>query len=359
MAAIDIPLALLVSFSVSFFSVFLLKRLAVKIKLVDTPDHRKTHVGQVPLVGGISIFLGISASFLFFPNSGAEITAFLIAAVLIVVVGLLDDHFELKVRYRLLAQLIAALIITVGSGVTIESLGIFGTEGRFELGMMSIPFTVFSIMVAMSAFNFLDGIDGLSGMLFMVAMLAIISMCIRVSGSELSNYIVPLIFLIAVIPYMVLNLGILGGHHRVFLGDAGSMLLGLAAAWLIIRYTQGRVEVFSPVTGLWFIAVPLMDMLAIVIRRSVNRKAPFQPDRNHLHHLFMNYGLGDRHALLVISVMSVVCALIGVFAEIYAVPEGSMLIAFLLIFFIYYQVTARIEKKQSGAAAPSNIKDVE
>jgi len=349
----NIPLVLIVSFVVSFFSVFLLRRLALKVNLVDRPDHRKNHVGAVPLVGGLSIFLSISSAFILFPNSGSEIIALLIAAVLIVIIGLLDDQFDIEVRYRLLAQLIAALVITVGSGVTIDTLGIFGTQGPFELGWFSIPFTVFSIMVAMNAFNFVDGIDGLSGMLFMIAMLAIIIMCIWASGTGIANFIVPLIFFIAVVPYMAFNLGLMGRHNRVFLGDAGSMLLGLIAAWLVIRYTQGENIIFSPVTGLWFIAVPLIDMLAIVIRRSVNGKAPFHPDRNHLHHLFMDRGMSDRKALLVIGALSIAFAAIGILSEKYALSQLFMLITFLGLFFGYYQLMSRFEKQNHNQLHPA------
>lgn len=344
MTVTDILQALIVSFGVSFFSVFFLKHLALKFDLLDIPDHRKNHIGQVPLVGGLSIFLGIAAAFLLFPASGTEITAFLVAAILIVSIGLLDDQFDLKVRHRLLVQLLASLVITLGSGVTIQTLGEFGAGGGLQLGWFSVPFTVFSIMVAMNAFNFLDGIDGLSGLLFMIAMLAVISMCLLVSGSALANYIVPLVFFMAVIPYMIFNLGLLGRHNRIFLGDAGSMLLGLAAAWLIIRYTQGASRVFTPVTGLWFIAVPLMDMLAIVIRRPMNGKAPFHPDRNHLHHVFVDRGMSDRRALLMIGTLSLIFAGFGVVSEIYSFSQLSMLAAFLLIFFVYYQLMAHLEK---------------
>ena len=146
---------------------------------------------------------------------------------------------------------------------------------------------------------------------------------------------------------MAFNLGLLGHHNRVFLGDAGSMLLGLIAAWLVIRYTQGDQIIFAPVTGLWFIAVPLIDMLAIVIRRSVNGKAPFHPDRNHLHHLFMDHGMSDRAALLVIGALALLFAFVGILSEIYAYSQLSMLIAFLLIFFIYYQLMSYFEKQKT------------
>lgn len=346
MASLNIPLALFICFSVSLASVFVLSRLAFKIDLLDSPDHRKNHDGHVPLVGGISIFLGVASSFLFFPVLGQEMTALIIAAILIVAIGLLDDHLDIKVRYRLFMQFMAAIVITIGGGMMIETLGVFGTGRVFELGIFSLPFTIFSIMVAINAFNFLDGIDGLTGLMFMIAILAIITMCGSAAISNVSFHIIPLAFLAAIIPYMASNLGLLGKQNRVFLGDAGSMLLGLVVAWLLIRYTQGSGKFFSPVTGLWIIAIPLMDMLAIVTRRSRNGKAPFEPDRNHLHHLFMDRGMSDRKALIVIGSLSIVFAAIGVLSELYAVSQLTMLIAFLVIFFGYYQLVAHFENQK-------------
>ncbi|MCP3951747.1 MAG: undecaprenyl-phosphate alpha-N-acetylglucosaminyl 1-phosphate transferase, partial [Desulfobacterales bacterium] len=263
MPSLNIPLALLVSFGVSLASAFILRYLALKISLVDIPDHRKSHVGHVPLVGGISTFIGVVAAFLLFPELGREITAFLIAAILIVATGLLDDQFDIKVRHRLLMQFIVSLIIIIGGDMSIKTLGVFGSEGHFQLGVFSLPFTIFSIMVAMNAFNFIDGIDGLSGLLFMIAMLCIIILCMLENGNSLNNYFIPLVFFVAIIPYMAFNLGLLGSNYRVFLGDAGSMLLGLIVAWLLINYTQETSsKTFSPVIALWIIAIPLMDMLA-------------------------------------------------------------------------------------------------
>jgi UDP-GlcNAc:undecaprenyl-phosphate GlcNAc-1-phosphate transferase len=343
MHSLNIPFALLVCFSVSLISALILRRLALKMNLVDAPDHRKSHVGRIPLVGGISIFMGVASAFAFFPHLGREITAFLIAAILIVMIGLLDDQFDLKVRYRLSMQFIVSLVIIIGGDMRIETLGVFGSDGVFHLGAFSVPFTIFSIMVAMNAFNFIDGIDGLSGLLFMIAMLAIIIMCVLKDSSSINNYLIPLVFFIAIIPYMAFNLGLLGNNYRVFLGDAGSMLLGLTVAWLLINYTQDH-NVFSPVTALWIIAVPLMDMLAIVVRRVRNNKAPFHPDRNHLHHLFIDRGMGDRQALIVIGLLSLMFAAFGILSEIYSFSELTMLIAFLVIFFAYYQLMSYFEK---------------
>jgi UDP-GlcNAc:undecaprenyl-phosphate GlcNAc-1-phosphate transferase len=342
MASLKIPFALSVCFSVSLLSIFLLSFIAVKINLVDAPDARKLHDGNVPLVGGLSIFLGVASALLFFPVFGQQITALMVAAVLILVIGLLDDHYDIKVRYRLFTQFMAAVVITIGGGMMIETLGVFGSEGSFQLGIFSLPFTIFCIMVAINAFNFLDGIDGLTGLLFLIAMFAII-MCAPLNAGNARTLILPLIFIAAVVPYMAFNLGLLGKRNRVFLGDAGSMLLGLVAVWLLIRYTQGEGKMFSPVTALWIIAIPLLDMLSIVTRRSRNGKAPFEPDRNHLHHLFMDRGMSDRKALIVIGSLAVVFAAIGVISEAYGFSQLIMLGLFLALFIGYYRLMAHYE----------------
>jgi len=347
MSPLDIPLVLLVSFGVSLISVFILRQLALKVNLVDAPDHRKNHVGSVPLVGGISIFVGVASAFALFPDLSREITAYIVAAILIVIIGLLDDQFELKVSFRLTMQFIVSLVIIIGGDIRIEELGAFGSGGDFHLGAFSLPFTIFSIMVAMNAFNFVDGIDGLSGLLFMIAMLSVVILCMLVKGSSINNYLIPLVFLVAIMPYMVFNLGLLGKHYRVFLGDAGSMLLGLTVAWLLVHYTQHPRDVFSPVTALWIIAVPLMDMLAIVVRRARNGKAPFHPDRNHLHHLFMDHGMSDRQALFVIGMLAMGFAATGILTELYQVPNLIMLIIFLLIFFVYYHLMSFFENQKN------------
>jgi len=351
MSSLNIPLILFVCFSVSLVSVFVLRRLAIRINLVDSPDHRKNHDGEVPLVGGISIFLGVASTFLFFPVLGQQLTALVIASILIVAIGLLDDHYDIKVRYRLFMQFLAAMVITIGGDMMIRDLGMLGFGGNVGLGFFSLPFTVFVIMVAINAFNFLDGIDGLTGLMFLVSVSAMIILALVVADSA-QSYIIPMTFIVAVIPYMCFNLGLLGKHNRVFLGDAGSMLLGLVVVWLLIRHTQGASKIYSPVTAVWIIAIPLMDMLAIVARRSRNGKAPFEPDRNHLHHLFMDRGMSGRKALLVIGSLSILFAAIGIFSEKYQFSQLSMLAAFLVLFFGYYQLMSHFEKQNQRQALP-------
>jgi UDP-GlcNAc:undecaprenyl-phosphate GlcNAc-1-phosphate transferase len=128
------------------------------------------------------------------------------------------------------------------------------------------------------------------------------------------------------------------------MGDAGSMFVGLSVIWLLTMGTQGEQASFSPVTALWICAIPLMDMLAIVVRRYKNGKSPFKPDRDHLHHILQRAGLSPKRALVAISSVAVVMSSIGLAGEYFNVAESFMLISFLAMFTIYNLVVRKITK---------------
>ena len=140
----------------------------------------------------------------------------------------------------------------------------------------------------------------------------------------------------AILPYIMLNLGILGRRYKVFMGDAGSTLIGFTVIWILLETTQGKTHPISPVTALWIIAIPLMDMVAIMYRRLRKGMSPFSPDRQHIHHLIMRAGFTSRQAFVLITLAAALLASIGVLAEYsHFVPEWVMLVLFLLAFFLY------------------------
>ena len=140
----------------------------------------------------------------------------------------------------------------------------------------------------------------------------------------------------AILPYILLNLGILGRRYKVFMGDAGSTLIGFTVIWILLETTRGPTHPISPVTALWIIAIPLMDMVAIMYRRLRKGMSPFSPDRQHIHHLIMRAGFTSRQAFVLITLAAAILASIGVLAE-YSriVPEWVMLVLFLLAFVLY------------------------
>jgi UDP-GlcNAc:undecaprenyl-phosphate GlcNAc-1-phosphate transferase len=154
----------------------------------------------------------------------------------------------------------------------------------------------------------------------------------------------PLILATATIPYLIFNLGLASKARKIFMGDAGSMFIGLSVIWLLTMGTQNENASFRPVTALWICAVPLMDMLAIVVRRYKNGKSPFKPDRDHLHHILQRVGYSSRKTLLIISISAVAMSIIGLAGEYFNVPDIIMLTGFIFMFVCYVVVIRKITK---------------
>ena len=154
-----------------------------------------------------------------------------------------------------------------------------------------------------------------------------------------------LVLIVVITPYILLNLGAFGRKRKVFMGDAGSMLIGFTVIWLLLLSSQnGTKPPLRPVTALWLIALPLMDMAAIMIRRIRRGDSPFKPDREHLHHIFQRLGFTSTQTLIVIFSISALYAGIGIYSEMVGVPEYIMLYGFLVCFLIYLTLLSNIWK---------------
>ncbi len=318
-------------FSVAFL--FFARKVAKKIGLVDKPNYRKRHQGLIPLVGGISVYAGIC--FYFFlgarhliPHSGL----YLLCAGLLVLVGALDDRFDISVKFRASVQALVAVLMMAVAELYLRSLGLILGPWELTLGPFGYVVTLFAVWAAINAFNMVDGIDGLLGGLSCVSFGAM-GLLLLFSGQPLlAGWCFAAIA--ATIPYILLNLGILGKRYKVFMGDAGSTLIGFTIIWLLLQSTQGHFHPMNPVTALWIIAIPLMDMIAIMYRRLRKGMSPFSADRQHIHHLIMRAGFSSREAFVLITSAAVLLAAIGVIGE-YIFPEWVMLVLFLLAFMLY------------------------
>ncbi|MDZ7901597.1 MAG: UDP-N-acetylglucosamine--undecaprenyl-phosphate N-acetylglucosaminephosphotransferase [Rheinheimera sp.] len=252
----------------------------------------------------------------------------------IVILGVFDDFLDLSVKLRLCAQVIIALVMMYGLQLYVGNLGNLIGTGDLKLGYIGIPFTVVAVIAAINAFNMIDGIDGLAGMLSGVSFVSLTLM--MGVGGQLEHAVLPMVLVFAIIPYLLFNLDLVGkGKGKIFMGDAGSMLIGLSVIWLLIVGSQSDSASFRPVTALWVIAIPLMDMVAIMIRRMRKGQSPFMADREHLHHIFLRLGLNSRQSLVVITSLASMLATIGVVGEYLLVPDGVMLLLFLLMFAFY------------------------
>jgi UDP-GlcNAc:undecaprenyl-phosphate GlcNAc-1-phosphate transferase len=324
----------LTAFCFALIAIKVFKPIAIDVGLVDKPNARKHHNGQVPLIGGISIFAAVlAASLIWLPNT-LELRMYLVASAMMVFIGALDDKFDLKVRIRIVGQIIIASLMIYGVGGYISNLGNLFSFGDIELGPIGIIFTYFAIIVVINAYNMVDGIDGLIGSLSLNTFTAIAVLFLISGNTSYLSY--PLILATATLPYLIFNLGYFKSYSKkIFMGDAGSMFIGLSVIWLLTIGTQGESASFRPVTALWICAIPLMDMLAIVMRRYRKGKSPFKPDRDHLHHILQRAGLSSRQTLVVISIASALMSILGVLGEYFQVPESIELVLFVLIFILY------------------------
>jgi len=338
----EVLISIITSFFFAFIAIKFFKPVAIEVGLVDKPNERKLHAGHIPLIGGISIFIAVlMASLLWLPNT-LELRMYLIASAMMVFIGAVDDKFDIKVRIRIIGQLIVASLMIYGVGGYISNLGNLFGLGDVTLGPSGIIFTYVGIIVVINAFNMVDGIDGLIGSLS-INTFASIAVLFIMSGQ--TNYIsYPLILATATIPYLIFNLGLNKKAKKIFMGDAGSMFIGLSVIWLLTMGTQNEHASFRPVTALWICAIPLMDMLAIVVRRYKNGKSPFKPDRDHLHHILQRVGYTAREALVIISTFAVVMSVIGLTGEYFEVPDLIMLTGFIFMFASYIVVIRKITK---------------
>lgn len=337
-------LYLLSAFAITGASLLALKPLAVRIGLVDIPGGRKTHLKATPLVGGLGIFLGIVCISLVMPGISAEFAPLLSLSALILFIGTVDDAKELTPFARMLGHGLVALAMAIVAGVELNSLGAILTESTVNLGIMTIPITVFATVGVINAINMSDGIDGLSGGLVIVTLI-FISILAFSSGDAVTGGFC-LIMICSITAFLSLNFR-RPWHKKalVYLGDAGSTMLGFILAWLLISSSQGLVPIFSPVYALWFLAIPLFDTVNLLIKRPLRGRSPFSPGNDHLHHMLLSRGFSVEQAVLIILTLALIGGGIGLFGLSAGFKESTMFQFFIVLFSLYFCFSDKIQKK--------------
>jgi len=336
-----IVLACALAAGISAIALVLLVRLAEPLGLVDRPNSRKLHVGHIPLVGGLSVFIGVLCAALWLGGLSHFMRILLATSAVLALLGALDDRYDLSVRARLLVQTAAILTVIGTTGVYIHSVGhLFGHE--LTLGWLGVPFTVVAVIGLLNAFNMMDGIDGLAGGLSLVTIGAILlySNAPQIQGPTA----LMLLTGCALLPYLATNLGLVG--RKIFLGDAGSMVLGYLFAWTLIDFSQATPKHISPIDVLWCVALPVLDTLAVMYRRMRQGKSPFKPDRGHIHHILLGAGLSSRRALACLIALAATLAFFGSLTRMLG-TEAS-LVTFGALVMVYTITTTRIWLRQVG-----------
>lgn len=290
----NIFLSTALAFLITFFAIPVIIEVAKNKKLFDEPDERKVHKAVIPTLGGLGIFAGfILATLMGVPASiSNQLQYFIAAALVIFFLGIKDDILVLSATKKFIGQLIAAGIIIRFGGIQINNMhGLFGV---YEIPhFASVVLTLFTVIVITNSFNLIDGVDGLAGSLglltsivFGVYFLSIGQMMFAVMALSLAG---------SLGAFLIFNFS----PAKIFMGDTGSLLLGLLNSIFVIKFISfADNSVYpiesAPAIGFAILIVPLFDTLRVFSLRIFNRRSPFSPDRNHIHHFLLDLGLSHR-----------------------------------------------------------------
>ncbi len=272
-----------------------------RIGLVDQPDqHRKLQAQAIPLGGGAAVFLATVVVLGGLISMGSpwrmhinenltNLAGSTLACTWIVVLGLLDDRFGLRGRQKLAGQLLAAAVLMT-CGLLIRSIGIFGME--IDLGLLAVPVTLIWLTGAINSVNLLDGMDGMATVIGIILSLAICALALITHHAAVA--VTALVFAGALVGFLPFNLS----PARIYLGDAGSMLIGMIVGCLSIRATvkgAGTVLLAAPLAVM---TIPILDSFAAIVRRKLAGQSIYAPDRGHLHHRLLAH-FGSKYKVLV------------------------------------------------------------
>jgi UDP-GlcNAc:undecaprenyl-phosphate GlcNAc-1-phosphate transferase len=331
---------------------YLIARLAVsggyRLGLVDRPNERKQHTGAVPLAGGIAIFVTVAFGVLFL-DIAPYTREMMVIALGVFLVGVFDDNNHVNPWLRLGIQYTAGIALATYGGIAIYNVGNLLALGDIPLLMLTVPLTALSVAGLSNAYNMIDGIDGLAGSMIALP-LAVLYALAFAAGHPMA----PLLGLILV-PlgvYLVFNLG---PNNRLlpkmFLGDGGSVTLGFLVTASLVYFSQGENALILPVTALWLVTVPLMDMLATMLRRAKHGRKLMEADRSHLHHTLIDVlGFTPRQALLLLATYAGACAMLGLWLE--NIPEYLSLACYFALFCLHCLFVMQAGRKQPVIATP-------
>ena len=326
----------------------LLRPVAINLGIVDRPGGRKRHLGEIPLIGG-PLILVVTLTGTLFLSTDFPAGAFL-GGGLIVLLGLMDDKYEVSAKIKLTTQIFIACLVILIDQELIVDIGILSNSfANPALQPIHFALAVLAIVVGVNALNLIDGIDGLAASIVLVTLLNA-NLIFVFSGLSVPIDILSYSVLLAgtLSSFLVFNLGLINGR-KVFLGDSGSMLVGLFITNMLIEISQAPSSnsgIVVPATlCLWLTAVPVADMLVTFLGRSLKGKSPLAPDRTHLHHRLRDMGLSKWTVLLIILSTSFVIFWVGALLT-HHLGEAASLLGYGLFLIGHFFVIAALNSAQ-------------
>ncbi len=326
-----------------------LRPVALRYGLLDRPDGRKDHDLPTPSTGGIAMLVGIYVTIVVFGIVTPLSASYLAAAALVVLIGFIDDRYDVRWWLRVIAQCAAVLVMVYG-GVRVDHvIRVFAMKPT-GLGALSVPFTMFATVGVINAINMTDGVDGLAGGLVLAALCMLEAAALYSGNFGLAERLV--IFAGAVFGFLMMNMRLpWQPRARAFMGNAGSALLGFTIAWVAFGLTQNEHHPVTPILAPWLVATPLIDCVSLILHRIVSGHSPFRADRNHMHHLMLEAGFTPSQLVATLVVINLALGLFAGVALFVGVPQPLLVIAFVCLCVGYFWLTRRRHRAVGAFAA--------
>ena len=323
-----VALALLTALVVSFLMTPVVKSFAYKVGAIDVPkDERRMHHKPIPRLGGLAIFAGFMASILLFVDIrlNPQMQSILLGAVIIVVLGVVDDIMALPAKLKFVIQIVAALIPAL-NGVSIQALSnpnIFSPNAYWVLNWLSVPITVLWIVGITNAVNLIDGLDGLANGVSAISAATVLVIALICSEAQVAVVMAALGG--ACVGFLPYNLN----PAKMFMGDTGATFLGFILSTMSIQGLFKFYAVISFAVPFLILGLPIFDTAFAMIRRMAHGQSPMHADRGHIHHRLIDMGLNQKQAVATLYVIS---AILGLSAVVLTTSgEGRAMLLFLVL----------------------------
>lgn len=324
----------------------LLARTAGAWGLVDRPGDRKSHHGEVPAVGGIAMGVAFLIAYAV-TGLAASLSLLLAAAVALTLAGgLLDDRYDLGSFPKFGFQIAAAALLAASGDALLTHLGHLVTPNLFTLGSWALPLTIFALVGVMNALNMSDGLDGLAGALALAACVNF-GLAASLSGHA-SEFAAICIAAGAALGFLYFNArSPWRARAAVFMGDAGSLTLGLLLGWFAVRLAMAERPALAPIAAVWILALPIGDTVVIMTRRILRGRSPFRGDREHMHHILIGLGMSEARAVAFLFALSLALGLGALAAGWAGVPDYVLFYLYIACL-VGWGIASEILKRNQG-----------
>ncbi len=340
-----------VAFLVALITTPIVKELAYKVGAVDDPKKdkdpgRRMHDRPIPRMGGLAIFLGFFVSVLLFAPLERSMRGMMLGAVVIVVLGIFDDIYDLPALFKFGVQIIAALVAVYAGNVitTLSNPNVLSENPYWDLGWLAIPISVLWIVACTNAVNLIDGLDGLACGVSTISSMTLLVIALLVGEAQTSILVAALVGgCLGFLPY---NLN----PAKIFMGDTGSTFLGYALGVISIQGLFKVYTIISFVVPFLMLGLPIFDTAFAFVRRIAHGQSPMHPDRSHVHHRLIDMGFSQKQAVAILYVIS---AILGLSAVVLTTSGALRAMLLLMAFCVAGGVAMRIYLHQNHLDAPA------